>query len=139
MDTIARTPQETMASPELRAQSSHADTTTKIEPPFTDYHSQNGKPFVVDYFQLGNTWDQSVGGFVKEVSFLEKYFDDQIKSGVMANNTEAVKDAIKKMEKVNGLEKFDTPMKRIQILSSYVEFLMKTNKFKISPHEDALP
>ena len=40
-----------------------ASPSSEVETPFTDYHSQNGRPFLVDYFNLGEYWNDPAGGF----------------------------------------------------------------------------
>ena len=42
------------------------DGKTGIEPPYLDYESVNGHPYLVDHFQLGDSWKDKLGGFEKE-------------------------------------------------------------------------
>lgn len=105
---------------------------THPEPPYTDYEFEHGKPFTADYFELGSTWNDPNGGFSQELSALEEFVSNKIKEGELPNNTEAVKDAFKKMEKVVGLSKYDSPIKKIEMLSAYTKFLMTADKINFN-------
>ena len=103
---------------------------TKVEVPYTDYEKTNGKPFTAQHFKLGETWDDPNGGFAKELSLIEEFVSDQISKGDLPNNIDAVKDAFKKMEKTIGIDKNERPLMKIELMSAYVEFLMKCDKVK---------
>jgi len=128
MTTAFRQKQE--PSVEVSPKGSTPDTTPVVKPevPYTDYEKENGKPYVVDHFKLGDTWQETMGGFTKEITLIEEFLSDQIKKGDIPNNKEAVKDAIKKMEKLTGVDKNSRPVVKIEGLAAYVEFLMKVDK-----------
>ena len=104
----------------------------KVEVPYTDYEKEHNHPYIVDHFELGDRWQDDVGGFSKEVTLIEEFFSNQIKSGDLPNNKEAIKEAIKKMEKITGVNKNARPLVRIETLAAYVEFLMKCDKIKFN-------
>lgn len=105
---------------------------TKVVPPFKDYVSQYNHPYTVDYFGLGDTWEQKEGGFGKEVSIIESFIESEIDKGEIPNNIEAVKDVLKKLEKMTGIDKNERPLMKIETLAAYVEFLMKCDKIKFN-------
>lgn len=133
MDTTFRTPQTPAI--ETTPKSNRADVTqtdSNVEVPYTDYEKTHGKPYTVDHFQLGDTWQEDLGGFAKEVSTIEEFFSKQIESGSLPNNKEAIKAAIRKMEKVTNLDKNERPIVKIETISAYVKFLMDVDNIKFN-------
>ena len=128
MTTAFRQKQE--PTKEISPKGETPDTTPIVRPevPYTDYEKENGQPYIVDHFQLGDTWQETMGGFSKEVTLREEFFADQIKKGDLPNNKEAVKEAIKKMEKITGVDKNSRPVIKVETLASYVKFLMEVDK-----------
>jgi hypothetical protein len=94
--------------------------------PYTDYKSQNGRPYLVDYYQIGDTWRDKLGGFETEINTIDMYLKDKIENGIMDNSLEAVKIMIKKLEKQCGVNKEDRTVSKVSKLSAYAEFLLKT-------------
>jgi hypothetical protein len=99
-----------------------------VEVPYTDYKNQYNHPYTVDYFKLGDRWQDPVGGFEKEVFLIENYIDNKIQGGEIANSVQAIKDMIKKMEKFNNIDKEERVIIKIETLAHYVEFLMKNEQ-----------
>lgn len=108
----------------------HTNTTDDIEVPYLDYEKQNAKPYSVDYFKLGDTWMENVGGFPDEVASIEGYISKKINEGEIANSVNAVKNLLKGMEKMNNLTHEERPVVKIEILANYVEFLSKNEQVK---------
>lgn len=96
-----------------------------VEVPYRDYENAHGKPYVVDYFKLGDTWSERIGGFPQEVLHIKEYIDDKISSGEIANSVSAIKDLLKSLEKVTNVSKEERPIVKIETISAYVEFLNK--------------
>jgi len=107
-----------------------ATQTLSADVPYTDYESINGKPYTVEYFKLGDTWKEQLGGFVPEVSAIEEYFTNKINSGELANSPTAVKEELKKIERLTSTTKEERSLVKIEAVSAYVEFLMKMDKTK---------
>lgn len=103
-----------------------------VQVPFMDYSREKGHPFTVDYFHLGDTWEQAEGGFGKEVSKIESFLEDQVDKGALPNNVEAIKEAIKKMEKFVGIDKNERDLMKVEKIAAYVEFLMKCDNIKFN-------
>jgi len=103
---------------------------TSVEPPYTDYENINNHPYTVEYFDLGDLWDRPEAGFSKEVGLIENFFKEEIGQGEIGNNKEAVIKKLKQMEKINNIDKTDRKITRIETISAYVEFLMRTSNIK---------
>lgn len=101
-----------------------------VEVPYLDYESSSGHPFTVEYFKLGDTWQETIGGFPLEVQKIEDYIKEKIESGESANSINAAKEIIKKMEKVNNLTKEERSVIKIEVLSNYIDFLNKNDQIK---------
>ncbi len=101
-----------------------------IEPPYTDYSVEHNHSYLVDHFQLGDTWDDPEGGFPHEINYIENYVNGKIKSGEIANSISAVKGLIKHMEKFNNLNHEERAVVKLEVLSHYVEFMMKNEQTK---------
>lgn len=102
------------------------DGDTTIEPPFLDYEKVNGHPYLVDHFNLGDNWRDKMGGFEKEIETIDSYLENQIKYGKIDNSVEAVREALKKIEKMCGADKTERVTMRIEKIAAYAEFLNKT-------------
>lgn len=98
--------------------------------PYLDYESEHSSPFLVDYFVLGDTWNDPQGGFPKEIASIEGYIQEKIESGEIANSITAVKNMIRSMEKINNLSKEERSVVKIEILNNYVDFMRKNEGIK---------
>jgi len=98
--------------------------------PYLDYEREHGHPYSVDYFKLGDTWEDPTGGFPKELSIIEEYMQEKIESGELANSVKAIEEEYKNLEKVTGVKKEERPVVKIETIAAYIEFLMKTAKTK---------
>lgn len=103
----------------------------EVEPPFLDYHSQKGKPLSVEYFELGDTWKLS-DGFEKEITDIEEYFKEEVESGEIANSPKAVKNELKKIEKLLGLKDEERTVMRVGKVAAYIRFLLETKGLEMN-------
>lgn len=122
--------EETPTPPASEIKSPSRSSVVTIEVPYTDYEREHNHPYSVDYFNLGDTWNDNAGGFPKEIARIEGYIAQKINSGELANSVGAIKDFMKDMEKFNNLTKEERPVVKIEILSNYIEFLMKNEQVK---------
>lgn len=131
-DTVFRSKVETTDKAEELPKASPLTTgdDVQVEVPYLDYMNQHGKPFIVDSYNLGDTWDDPEGGFPEEVQTIEDYIQGKIQSGEIANSIEAVKELIKGMEKTNNLTKESRAVVKLEVLSNYVEFLNKNDNLR---------
>ncbi len=116
------------AQPVSKIESPAQSMSDDIEVPYNDYQSKHGKPYIAEHFNLGDKWDDPVGGFPKEIGVISQYIEDKIAQGEIANSVEAVKDLLKGMEKFNNLKGESRPVVKIEVLSHYVEFLQKNDQ-----------
>ena len=105
--------------------------TSTVEVPYLDYPREHGQSFVVDHYNLGNTWSSTNdGGFVREINAIEGYMKSQIESGVIENSVEAVKNRLKEIEKVTNVSKEGRPAYKLGTIAAYVKFLGETDNIK---------
>jgi len=97
-----------------------------VEIPYLDYQTQHGHPLVVDLFNLGDNWDV----FAQEVGLIDVYFKGKIHEGIYANNVDAIKDEIKKMEKLLDIRKETRSVVKLGVLSSHIKFLIDTDNLR---------
>jgi hypothetical protein len=100
---------------------------TEVTPPFTSYHQQMGKPYIVEHFDIGDYWDDPSGGFETEVQMINDYLSHRIEQGDIADTVEAVRNELKAMEKINNLKKEERTVVKIGKLAAYAEFLNKAD------------
>jgi hypothetical protein len=91
----------------------------KPEVPYSDYLAENGRPYLTFHYSLGDGWEI----FNSELGLLEDYLDRKINSGEIANSVPAVKNVLKKMEKLNGLTDEERSVVKLGIIASYIKFL----------------
>ena len=103
---------------------------TDVEVPHLDYSKTKGNPYTVDYFELGDTWKDPVGGFSKEVEQIEKYFNNLIETGQVANKTSSIKEKLKELEKLTNTKKEDRTVVKIAKISAYVKFLNEASEIE---------
>lgn len=119
-------------SSEIKTGPEQAVSTTKVDVPFTDYARENAKPFSVEFFGLGDTWNEPAGGFPKEIDIIESYFADRIAEGEMANSVSAVKDRLKEIMKVTNMSKEERAVIKIETIAAYIKFLKEGADIKRS-------
>jgi hypothetical protein len=118
--------QTTTESKPVKA-SEQAKPVVEVEPPYLDYTKVHNHPYLVDHLQLGDRWEE---GFSSEVGLVESYIKGRIENGDIPNSLTAVKEEIKKLEKINNISKEERPVMKAGILSAYVKFLMEADKVK---------
>lgn len=133
-DTVLRTKvvEEAPQAPKAYKENVPTDGDTTIEPPFTEYEREHKYPFLVDYFKLGDSWKDKMGGFEKEIDFIEGYFKDKIEQGQMQNDTNIVKDEINKIYKLNKIDKSERTTMQIERLAAYIKFLKDTDQIELN-------
>jgi len=102
------------------------------EVPYLEYEREHYHPFSVDYFKIGETWDDPKGGFPEEIAIIEEYFQNKIETGEIANDLETVKKELKRMEKLTNVKDEPRAVVKIETLAAYIKFLMDTDKIKIN-------
>lgn len=107
---------------------------TTVESPYSEYEKENGRPFILDYYDLGSlvnrgdARDSSIFG--TEVENINRYIDHQIEMGEINNTKEAVENELKRIEKMANIKKDARSMMKISLLAEYVSFLLKAEGIK---------
>jgi len=104
-------------------------TPTTVEPPYSEYESKNDKPYSVDYFELGRYWDHGEL-YNKEIGSIETYMSHLVKTGEINNSIKAVKNKMKKIEKMINIDPEDRKASRVGRVAAYMEFLIKADNIK---------
>jgi hypothetical protein len=136
--TVLRAAAESTPQPES-AQQAPADKgvprgTSEVEPPFTDYQSQKGKPFVVDYYGMEGAWsrfDSKADQFLPEVQTMNTYMEHLIEKGDINNTTESVKNELKRIEKLVNIQPDSRSSMRMEIVAEYMKFLLKSEGIRV--------
>lgn len=134
-DTVFRS-QTTTPAPTTKAQSvptgkePSVEGNAQVEVPYRDYEKEHGSPYIVEYFKLGDTWNDPQGGFPKEVETISNHINRLIDSGELANSVTAIKNLLKGLEKVTNVSKEERPLVKVETLSAYIDFLDKTEGIK---------
>ena len=136
-DTVFRAKAEPVATPVVKS-TTPTDTSvprgvTNIDVPFTEYHSQNGHPFLVDHYELGQYWDHSdmySDGFKTEINDINRYLGYLIDKGEINNTTDSVKNELKRIEKMINVDKNSRKSVRMGVISEYTNFLLKSENIK---------
>lgn len=128
IDTVFRTKQsEEKVETKPLVDTKQAKPIVNVEPPYLDYTKVHSHPFLVDHLQLGDRWEETFGS---EVGLVENYLQRQIENGELSNSLTAVKNEIKRLEKINNISKEERPVMKAGILSAYVKFLMEADKVR---------
>lgn len=133
MDTVFRTKVEKVESEQQPIKSGDGSSTAvidSVEVPYTDYEATNRKPFTVDYFKIGDYWDDPEGGYESEIRTIEEYFKGKIEKGDISNTINSVKNELKEMEKLHNLKNEDRMTIKIGTISAYIKFLEETGSIK---------
>ena len=128
MDTIFRTKNESKESSEPVKETKVTDTSIgsvddNIEVPYSDYKKMKSKPYTVDFFNLGQYWNDPSGGYQEEIEVIEDYFNSKIDSGKIANTVDAVKYELKEIERINNLTHESRIPVKIGVIKEYIKFL----------------
>lgn len=138
MDTTFRTKSE--HTEEVAPKASDTSTTHSmdlgVEIPFLDFERVNKHPLPVEYFNLGDRWED---GFSDEVSQLNTYLTEKVEKGDINNSISAVKKELKDLEKVNNIKDEERTVIKMGILSAYVKFLMESDGVKRNYRKYANP
>lgn len=129
METAFRTKIESIE--EVAPKASDTSTTHSmdlgVEVPFLDFERVNKHPLAVDYFELGDRWEE---GFSDEVSVINTYLKEKVESGDLNNSLSAAKKELKNLEKINNIKDEERTVIKVGILSAYVKFLMESDGIK---------
>lgn len=124
--TASPAPAPTASPTKQSAPTETTNRATDVEVPYTDYRQTNHKPYVADYFELGELWSDSDGGFKSDVGIIEDYVSHLINGEKLTNSVKAVKDMLTGIEKQANVKKTDTTTTRIEKVKAFAKFLLDT-------------
>lgn len=131
-DTVFRAKAQPQAAPETPKAPEDKGVprgVTEVEPPYTDYKKERGKPFIVDHYELGDMWnrfDKYADMYVPEVDTIEQYMEHMIDKGEVNNTLDSVREEIKRIEKLVNVKKDSRASMRMELVSEYMNFLLKS-------------
>jgi hypothetical protein len=131
-DTVFRTKQEQTEEVLPEGKITSVGGEAPVEVPYLDYEREHGYPHSVDYFKLGDSWRDPVGGFPEEIAVIEEYFQKKIEDGEIANSISTIKEKLKSFEKMNNLKGEERPLVKIETLAAYIKFLCEADKIKFN-------
>ena len=102
---------------------------TTVQVPFSEYEKKNGKPYPVDYFDLGRFWNTG-DIYTKEVETINTYIDHLVATGELNNTIDSVKSKLKSIEKMINIAPDDRRAARVGKVAAYMEFLIKSDNIK---------
>ena len=102
---------------------------TGVEIPFSE-HEKNGKPYTVSHYELSDTWDDPDGGFTDEIGVMEKYLQQMIRKGELADTTSAAKRELKRIEKLTNMQHEDRKVVKLATIAAYMKFIMESDQAK---------
>lgn len=97
----------------------------KVELPYLD-----SSDCLEKYFQLGTEWKDQDGIFFNDLNKIDNYIKLKIKNGEMENSQDSVRDMLKKIEKLTNLDNEGRSVVKLEVISNYVEFLLKNDLLK---------
>jgi len=127
-DTVFRekqdVPVEEVKVPEVKEATS-SGVEEKVEVPYTD-----SQDFLEHYFELGTKWKDQDNVFLEDLAVIDQFFKLKIKNGELENSQPAVKDTLKKIEKLNNLKGEGRSVVKLEVIRNYIEFLLKNDLLK---------
>ena len=127
---VATTPESKSETPSFENETKDVTATpTEVEPPYSEYQDKKGKPYSVDYFDLGRYWNEGEL-YTKEINTIETYMQHLVETGEVNNTLDAVKDKFKKIEKMINLDKNDRRSTKVAMIAAHFEFLLKADDIK---------
>ena len=91
----------------------------------------NGVPYMVDYLGIRDTYKQDPEAY-SEINSISEYLNELVTTGQLDNSTSAVKEKLKQLEKLSGVDKTERVNMRLTRLVEYANFENKVNEAKRS-------
>lgn len=96
---------------------------------FIGYESDNSVPFIVDLYDLRETYKADPESYA-EVADITRYLQDLVNSGQLDNSTKAVAEKIKQLEKLSGVDSTERVNMKLTRLAEYAKFENRVNDAK---------
>ena len=132
VDTVFRTPSKAVeVAPEIMPE--RADSKPSVESDsFLGYEMETHQPYLSEYFDVRETWNEPLAGFKEDFEVINSYFKDKINKGEMVDTVEAVKDKLKWIEKMANIDKTERTVMKIEKIKAFVKFLKETDNININ-------
>lgn len=96
---------------------------------FVGYEMDNGVPYLVDYFGIKDTYKQDPEAY-NEIDAVTQYLNELVTTGKLENSTKAVREKLKQLEKLSGVESTERVTMKLTRLNEYANFENKINEAK---------
>jgi hypothetical protein len=103
----------------------------KADGVFIGYEFDNGVPFIIDYFDVANTYKEDPIAY-EESNEITQYLQELVTTGQIDNTTEAVRAKLKQLEQLSGIEETDRINMKLTKLAEYAKFENRVNQAKRS-------
>ena len=124
-ETTFREKVEPAVEPDIKVAAPVSISVTNIEVPYLDYENEHGKPYTVEHFNLGERWGDRDGGYRDQVTIIESYLQQQATDREIDNSLKGVKNRLKEIEKITGMDKEDRMAIKVDVIAEYLKFLSK--------------
>jgi len=121
---VAKTAEPTVDNPLTPGGKSTVD--TKVSDLFATYEQDQGKPFVADYFDVGNVLNEEPT-LARDLKEIEGYVRAQVEGKKIDNHTRAAGKFMKQLERDAGLTTYEATPNRIQKILAYIDFKKVVN------------
>lgn len=132
VDTTFRTPIKAVEeTPEIMPE--RADSKPSLDnESFLGYEMETQKPYLSEYFNVQETWNEPLAGFKEDFDVIDSYFKDKINHGEMEDTVEAVKEKLKWIEKMVNIDKTERTVMKIEKIKAFIRFLKETDLIKVN-------
>ena len=97
-------------------------------PPLSLYPQVKGKPYSVDYFDLGSSWEFS--NYPQEIQIIEEFVGEEIKNLGLENTIESYKEIISKVAAKVGLSENERTWHKLDKIVGYIKALKNIKKWE---------
>lgn len=97
---------------------------------FVGYEHDYGRPFVADYYDIGNLYNSEPDTYHDEVDTISQHIRDLIDGGELDNSLDAASLKLRQLEKLSGVDKTERTVMKLIRLAEYCKFMNNINKAK---------
>lgn len=125
---VAQEPETVQQAPEAQKDKTSTQLGT-ADGLFIGYEMDNGVPYMVDYLGIRDTYKQDPEAY-SEINSISEYLNELVTTGQLDNSTSAVKEKLKQLEKLSGVDKTERVTMKLTRLAEYANFENKINEAK---------
>ncbi len=127
---VAAEPEEITPLPETDS-NQPIQSSEKADGVFIGYEVDNGVPYIIDYFDVADTYKVDPEAYM-EANEITQYLQDLVNTGQIDNTIDAVKAKLKQLEQLSGIEETDRVNMKLTRLAEYAKFENRINQAKRS-------